>query len=364
MKTPFVVNRKKMNRRRMLQGTGVALGLPLLEAMQGTLGERALANSTVVTPKRFVAMCATLGFHTPFLFPETEGTDYKATPYSSCLADHRDDITLFSGLSHPNSNGNNGHASELTWLTSAPRPGLAGFKNTISIDQLIASKIGIETRFPSLVLSTSGRSISWTGSGVEIPGETRPSRLFGSMFIEGSEDEIKAQLRNLQRGRSILDTVLVQAKGLNRELGYQDQQKLEQYLTAVRDLEFRLQQSEGWATRPKPVVNRDAPVDIADRLDAIGAIGVCRALHYGGYKNRLIYDPTIEPLRFDSKEAYKKSKGPSLNHFYEKLLKIKGQLHTQTAIGIAEKRHAFMEQFLNQFYEEWGETPSWHRPKD
>ncbi|MBL6655947.1 MAG: HD domain-containing protein [Flavobacteriaceae bacterium] len=105
-------------------------------------------------------------------------------------------------------------------------------------------------------------------------------------------------------------------------------------------------------------------VQDADRLDAIGAIGVSRALHYGGYKNRLIYDPTIEPLRFDSKEAYKKSKGPSLNHFYEKLLKIKGQLHTQTAIGIAEKRHAFMEQFLNQFYEEWGEKPSWHRPKD
>ena len=104
-------------------------------------------------------------------------------------------------------------------------------------------------------------------------------------------------------------------------------------------------------------------VQDADRLDAIGAIGVSRALHYGGYKNRLIYDPEIQPLQFDSKEAYKKSDGPSLNHFYEKLLKIKGQLHTKTAIEIAEKRHAFMVQFLNQFYEEWGETPSWHKPK-
>ncbi|MGB0295012.1 MAG: HD domain-containing protein [Flavobacteriaceae bacterium] len=104
-------------------------------------------------------------------------------------------------------------------------------------------------------------------------------------------------------------------------------------------------------------------VQDADRLDAIGAIGVSRALHYGGYKNRLIYDPEIQPLQFDSKEAYKKSDGPSLNHFYEKLLKIKGQLHTKTAIAIAEKRHAFMVQFLNQFYEEWGETPSWHKPK-
>ncbi len=104
-------------------------------------------------------------------------------------------------------------------------------------------------------------------------------------------------------------------------------------------------------------------VQDADRLDAIGAIGVSRALHYGGYKNRLIYDPEIQPLQFDSKEAYKKSNGPSLNHFYEKLLKIKGQLHTKTAIAIADKRHAFMVQFLNQFYEEWGETPFWHKPK-
>ena len=104
-------------------------------------------------------------------------------------------------------------------------------------------------------------------------------------------------------------------------------------------------------------------VQDADRLDAIGAIGVSRALHYGGYKNRLIYDPETQPLQFDSKEAYKKSDGPSLNHFYEKLLKIKGQLHTKTAIAIAEKRHAFMMQFLNQFYEEWGETPSWHNLK-
>ncbi|MEL0096897.1 MAG: DUF1552 domain-containing protein [Planctomycetaceae bacterium] len=287
MSHPYVTTRQKMNRRKMLQGTGVALGLPLFEAMTGTVADRAMARSVVDVPKRFVAVCATLGFHTPFLFPEEEGEGYSDTPYTSCLADHRDDFSLYSGLSHPDSNGNNGHASELTWLTSARRPGLAGFKNTISIDQLIASKIGMQTRFPSLVLSTSGRSISWTGSGVEIPGETMPSRLFKSMFVDGSEAEIKYQLRKLQRGRSILDSVLTQARNLNRELSYQDKQKLEQYLTAVRDLEFRLQQSEGWATKPKPVVNLDVPQDIADRLDAIG-------------KQRLMYDMMTLALQTDS----------------------------------------------------------------
>ncbi|MGB1043576.1 MAG: HD domain-containing protein [Flavobacteriaceae bacterium] len=129
----------------------------------------------------------------------------------------------------------------------------------------------------------------------------------------------------------------------------------------IRNMSFR----NAFDREKDPVCNRleFKIVQDADRLDAIGAIGVSRALHYGGYKNRLIYDPEIQPLQFDSKEAYKKSDGPSLNHFYEKLLKIKGQLHTKTAIAIAEKRHAFMVQFLNQFYEEWGETPSWHKPK-
>ncbi|MBT3890002.1 MAG: DUF1552 domain-containing protein [Planctomycetaceae bacterium] len=287
MKIPFVTTRKRMSRRRLLQGAGVTLGLPFIEAMSRTIGDQALAGTVAARPKRFVAICATLGFHTPFLFPEKEGGDYEDTPYTKCLADHRADLSLFSGLSHPKSNGNSGHASELTWLTSAPRPGLAGFRNTVSIDQLIASEIGIKTRFPSLVLSTSGRSMSWTGSGVEIPGETIPSRLFKSMFIVGSEADIKAQLRKIERGRSILDALLAQTKILSHELSYQDKQKLEQYLTAVRDLEFRLQQSEGWATRPKPVVDRDIPKDISNRLDAIG-------------KQSLMYDMMVLALQSDS----------------------------------------------------------------
>lgn len=91
----------------------------------------------------------------------------------------------------------------------------------------------------------------------------------------------------------------------------------------------------------------------ADRLDAIGAIGIARAFHYGGFKNRQLYNPEIPPNLNLSKEEYKKSKAPTLNHFYEKLLLLKDQLHTKTAIEIAEERHNFMEQFLDQFYKEW-----------
>src|SRR5262249_54850470 len=149
-------------------------------------------------PKRFVACCATLGFHTPYLFPDQPGRDYELTPYLKPLAAHREQLTVLSGVSHPEQQGNNGHASEMTWLTSAPRPGLAGFKNPISIDQLIAEQIGIQPRHPSLVLSTNGRSMSWTSSGVEIPAETSPARLFKTLFIEGTPAEVAAEMQELQ----------------------------------------------------------------------------------------------------------------------------------------------------------------------
>lgn len=91
----------------------------------------------------------------------------------------------------------------------------------------------------------------------------------------------------------------------------------------------------------------------ADRLDAIGAIGIARAFNYGGFKNRSLYDPGIAPDPNQDKEAYKKSKAPTINHFYEKLLLLKDKMNTETGKRIAHKRHQFMEQFLDQFYDEW-----------
>ncbi len=177
-----------MHRRRFLHGTGVSLALPLLDAFL----PRSRGASAAPSRPRMVCICTSLGLHAPFLFPSETGASYTLTPYLEILKDIRNDFTLFSGLSHPDQVGANGHTSEMSWLTAARFPGLGGFKNTVSLDQLAAERIGLQTRFPSLVLGTGTPSLSYTRGGVMIPAESRPSRVFARLFLDGTPAEVQA----------------------------------------------------------------------------------------------------------------------------------------------------------------------------
>jgi len=176
------------------------------------------------------------------------------------LQEHRRDFTVFSGVAHPNVDG--GHPSDVSFLTAAPHPASSSFRNSISLDQHMAEQIGILTRFPSLALAVNGnRSLSFTGTGVAIPPEQSASSVFRQLFLQGTPSEVAATMRELDTGRSILDTVAQQARLLERGLSGEDRNRLDQYYSSVRDLEQRLQASRGWENKPKPVVNVPEPVD-------------------------------------------------------------------------------------------------------
>ena len=255
-----------IDRRKFLKTSGVSLALPLLESMSPAWAKDAS------TPKRAVFLCTTLGLHAPALFPKKTGADYELTDYLGLLKEHRKDFTLFSGLSHPGQGGQ--HQCEMTWLSAAPNPGMDGFRNSISIDQYAATKLGYVTRFPSISLSSDNtrKSQSYTNSGVMVPAEYRPSRMFAKMFLKGKPEEIARQKQKLIDGRSILDELMSQTKALIKTSTAADRDRLEEYFNSVRTAENDLAQAQAWLARPKPEVKSKAPQDIHDQTDLVGRI--------------------------------------------------------------------------------------------
>ena len=258
----------RIHRRTMLKSAGVALALPALESMD-CAAHAAIASSDA--PQRMITICTTLGLHAPSLFPKTTGADFEITRYLKPLQDHRSEFTLFSGLSHPDQAGADGHSSQMTWLTSARHPGLGGFRNSISVDQFAREKIGYATRFPSLALSSSGTtSQSYTRGGVMIPAESRPSRLFQKMFLQGKKSDIQRRRQQLSDGQSILDSLIDQARLLKNQITPADRIRLEEYFTSIRATENQFAKANEWLDKPRPKVDADVPQDIANDSDVVG----------------------------------------------------------------------------------------------
>lgn len=216
-----------------------------------------------------VCVCTNMGMMPKYFWPTGDGRDYKPSEYLSLIDKYRDHYTVFSGVSHPDVDG--GHHAEISYLTAAPHPAAGGFKNSISLDQYAAERIGVQTRFPYITLNVGAENatLSWTASGVRIPAERKPSEVFKRLFVQGSQAEVDAQVQKLQDGRSVLDTVANRAKRLERSLGNYDREKVQQYFQSVRELEQRLLKAEEWEKRPKAKVDTEPPVDVTDPTELI-----------------------------------------------------------------------------------------------
>lgn len=253
-----------LDRRTFLRGTGVALALPWLEAM-------ASAAPAVAKPKRFCAFFFGNGvaLSKPTdptsdwnWFPRTEGADYQFTRSLEPLCEHQQDLTIFGQLSHPTSRQLVGHNTGDVWLSGADiRQNL---NNSISIDQLIASEYGLHTRIPSLVLSSNGgtgmksraTTISFDRQGRAIPAESNPRSIFERLFEKPADGDRAARERSLASGRKRVDFLLEDARSLRNRLGRPDQQRLDEFLSSLSEVESRLTRAQNWLGKAMPDVDR------------------------------------------------------------------------------------------------------------
>jgi hypothetical protein len=275
------LNKWQISRRTFLRGAGATIALPLLDCMA--------AVPTPSKPKRSVFLYIPNGVNTLTWQIEKAGPDYQLTAPLQSLEKHRNDITPISGLHHPMVIGKH-HNCEKVWLTGANVPGDGGaFRNTVSADQLIAEIQGVSTRFQSLEMAIEGTSLAWSRDGIQLPAERNTQQIFNMLF--GVERDSKETIRRrLSRRGSILDTVADDAHRVNKKLGSEDRNKLDEYLTAVRQVEERTRRADEWLNIPKPVL---APNDI-DNLQR--KLSMAEAGQY----YRLFYDLMVMALRTDS----------------------------------------------------------------
>ena len=246
-----------ISRRLFLRNTGIALGLPMLESMLP-------AAAPVAAPRRMICIGVPFGFDPTAFVPTTAGRDYALPSHLTHLSSFREDFTIITGLSHPNTGGG-GHKAEAVLLTGAPYPDYShNLKNTISVDQAFAATFRGATRYESLALTTQGGSLSVTANGVSIPAMDRPSAVFKKLFLAGTPAEMDAEIRRIDEGRSMLDFVSARASRLSSQISSADRQRVEEYFESVRDVERQLQMAREWVRRPKPAAIGGEPKDIGD----------------------------------------------------------------------------------------------------
>jgi hypothetical protein len=258
-----------MNRRSfILRSIGATLALPKLPSLMAAAVE---GNPAVLSvqgagagARRFVAIGNLLGFQTKQLFPTTAGAEYEKTTLLEPLWDNRRQMTVFRGLDHGVKGGHFAVHSFLSGVLNSEaqnRP-----DGNVTIDQYLAEAVGFETRFPSLTVGSEGGihggcQIAWTKSGVRVPPVTGPAELFEKLFVSDSPERRARREEEQHVQGSILDSVMEEANRISRQVNKEDKDKLDEYLTSVRDVEKRLELRKRWAGQPKPKAPFDKPAN-------------------------------------------------------------------------------------------------------
>ena len=256
-----------LDRRKFLRGAGVALALPCFESFTGL----ARAARKPVKRKRLACFYLPDGVPMPLKkdpsfkdwswFPHGKGKDFIFTKCMETLEPLRNELTVFSGLSHPAVRRVHGHANADQFLTGADTGADGDYRNSISLDQVFASHAGKHTRHASLVLSTDGgtgsprgaHTMSYNRNGRPIPAEHKPKRIFDMLFEKAGPDAA----HRLALSQSALDDLMEDAQSLRRSLSKRDQETLAEYLQSVRDTEVKIERSKRWLNIPLPRVDVD-----------------------------------------------------------------------------------------------------------
>jgi len=258
-----------MNRRRfILRSLGTTLALPWMPSL---MAKSVGGNAAVQTAKgagqgarRLVAIGNLLGYQTKSLFPTKTGTEYEKTTLLEPLWDIRKQMTVYRGLDHGVRGGHFAVHSFLSGVLHSEaqnRP-----EGNVTIDQYLADEIGFQTRFPSLTVGSEGGihggcQIAWTKSGVRVPPVTNPAELFEKLFVTDSKERQARREQENKVQASILDSVREEAKSLSKQVNKEDKDKLDEYLTSVRDVEKRLELRQRWTSQPKPNAPFDKPAN-------------------------------------------------------------------------------------------------------
>ncbi|MCZ6674943.1 MAG: DUF1552 domain-containing protein [Verrucomicrobia bacterium] len=242
---------KHVSRRSFLKGVGVSLALPALESMFPAFA----AVPSIQGPRRLVAVGNSFGMYQPSFFPTGTGADYVAPELLQPLDKLRKNFTIFSNLDHGLTGGHFGVHSFLSGVLKVDAKNMPD--GNISLDQRASEVLGSATRFPTLTVGSSsglhnGCQMSWTRSGVRVPPITGPRELFQKLFIQQSDEGKKAATERSVLKKSILDSVLEDANSMSRSVTSRDRDKLDEYLTAVRESEIKVNQSRHWIGVPKP----------------------------------------------------------------------------------------------------------------